>query len=371
MTVITLISLLLFFWSDFAHAWGDVGHRSISEAAQSNLKPAVVKAIAKIVGSQGDLPPNILAHLSLWPDLIRPLAENPDASLHGFTLEELQEAKEFVHNHRDNTDWHFVDLPPGSPRYPDIEHPGPNDPVMVFVSPNDVVHMIHRCIEVLESETILPDMTKLQALRWLIHLVEDLHQPLHVASGYYRTNNSALPKPQMIADPATVTKENAKNDRGGNVLLFLKNPQCPTKPTRENLHSVWDDCLVDVVTGANGCVSSTTDLEVMKLTTLLLSRMHAPETEGYHTTGDYHHWAEQWATDSLHVAKAHVFPDELVEGCVIKDQKPPHRPIHVQSRIANPASKQEYLLAHKADAAIQLTKAAVRLTDLLNQIQWK
>ena len=113
MTDITLISLLLFFWSEFAHAWGDVGHRSVSEAAQNNLKPPVVKAIAKILGSQGDLPPNILAHLSMWPDLIRPLAENPDASLHGFTLEELQEAKEFVHHHPDNTDWHFVDLPPG------------------------------------------------------------------------------------------------------------------------------------------------------------------------------------------------------------------------------------------------------------------
>src|SRR5262249_58758385 len=92
---------------------------------------------------------------------------------------------------------------------------------------------------------------------------------------------------------------------------------------------------------------------------------------GYHGTGDYHRGAEKGARDSFHGARAHVFRDELVEGCVIKAQKPPHGPIHVQSRIANPASKQEYLLAHKADAAIQLTKAAVRLTDLLNQIQWK
>jgi hypothetical protein len=282
-----------------------------------------------------------------------------------------KEAKDFVHNHPDNTDWHFVDLPPGSPRYPDIEHPDPNNPVAAFAPLNDVVHMIHRSIEALESETPLPDMTKLQALRWLLHLVEDLHQPLHVASGYYRTATSALAKPHMITDPATATKEKAKNDRGGNVLLFLKHPQCPTKPTSENLHSVWDNCLVDIVTGANGCVSPTTDANVAKLASLLKGRMQAPEAQGYHTTGDYRHWAEQWATDSVHVASISVFPAELVEGCVIKDKKPPHRPVHVQSRIADPTTKKEYLLNHKEDAAIQLTKAAVRLTDLLNQIQWK
>ena len=59
----------------------------------------------------------------------------------------------------------------------------------------------------------------------------------------------------MIADPATAKETEARNDRGGNVLLFLKHPQCPTISTRENLHAVWDDCLVDVVNGAKGCVS--------------------------------------------------------------------------------------------------------------------
>jgi len=43
----------------------------------------------------------------------------------------------------------------------------------------------------------------------------------------------------------------------------------------------------------------------------------------------------------------------------------------VQSRIAPPATKKQYLVSHKEDADVQVTKAAVRLTDLLNQIQWK
>ncbi|WP_447601116.1 hypothetical protein [Nitrospira sp. Nam80] len=87
--------------------------------------------------------------------------------------------------------------------------------------------------------------------------MEDLHQSLHVASGYYSTAPDALTQPQRIDDPDKVAQQHAKNDRGGNVVLFLKHPQCPMVRTREHLHSAWDDCLVDVVNGAKGCVSST------------------------------------------------------------------------------------------------------------------
>jgi hypothetical protein len=95
----------------------------------------------------------------------------------------------------------------------------------------------------------------------------------------------SLAHPKRIDDPVGAIQQHAKNDRGGNVLLFLKHPHCPTTRTRENLHSAWDDCLVDVVNGAKGCV------------------------------------------------------------------------IHLQS--------------HKDVAKGQLTKAAVHLADLLNQINWK
>jgi hypothetical protein len=371
MPMLILTMLFLLFGPKSAHAWGEGGHRAVSEAVQSSLDPAARNAIAQIVNGQSDLAPGALAQLSLWPDLIRPLTNNPHTSVHGFTPDELEEAKQFVKDHPDNTDWHFLDLPPASPRYPDIQHPDPHDPVAAFAPNNDVVHMIYRCIEVLEADTAPPDMTKLQALRRLIHLVEDLHQPLHVSSGYYRTTPSALAKPHMITDPAIAAKEKAKNDRGGNVLLFLKHSQCPTKPTTENLHSVWDKCLVDVVSGATGCVNPTSDELVMRLADLLEARMKTPEAQAYHTTADFHHWAEEWATYSVHVAKARVFPIQLVDGCVIKDKKAPHKPLHVQSRIATPATKKQYLLGHTEDAAVQLTKAAVRLTDLLNQIQWK
>ena len=175
----------------------------------------------------------------------------------------------------------------------------------------------------------------------------------------------------MLTDPDEVTKKHGKNDRGGNVLLFLKAPACPTKSSHENLHSVWDDCLVDMVGGAKGCVGKTTDQAVTNLAEVLTALMIAPVSQDFRTSVDYHHWAEQWATDSVHVAAARVFPSDLAEGCVIQDRKLPHPPIHVQSRIVAPSTKRQYLQEHKDDAEMQLVKAAVRLADLLNHIQWK
>jgi hypothetical protein len=284
-----------------AFAWGEQGHRGIAEAVQAQLDPTTAKAIAKIAGTGESLPPGTLARLSLWPDKIRALTKNPHGTIAGFTPEEMEEARIFVANQPDNTKWHYVDLPPGADHYPDLTHPDPTDPVLPFTTPTDVVHMINRSVDILEADTESPLFTKRQALRWLLHLTEDIHQPLHVASGYYRTTAASLPHPTMLTDPTDVTKEQGKNDRGGNVLLFLKAPVCPTKSTHENLHSVWDDCLMDMVAGAKGCVSPITNETVAKVAEVLNARMTEPASQEFRTAGDYHHWAEQWATDSVHV----------------------------------------------------------------------
>lgn len=353
-----------------AHAWGEDGHKGIAEAVQGQLQTSTVHAIAKIVGTGDNLPAGTLARLSVWPDQIRALTKNPHATILGFSPAEMEEARQFVAAHPDNTNWHFVDLPPGAAHYPDLAHPDPSDPALPFTNATDVVHMIHRSIDILEGRTESATFTKLQALRWLLHLSEDIHQPLHVASGYYSTAANTLSHPSMLTDPSEVTSKRGKNDRGGNVLLFLADPTCPTKPTHENLHAIWDDCLVDVVGGSKGCVSKTTDKSVARVADHLKARMEDPASQAFRTQGDYHRWPEQWATDSVHVAASGIFPSALDSGCVILDPKRPHPPVHVQSRIVIPATKKDYLEEHKADADIQLTKAAVRLADLLNHLQW-
>ena len=71
--------------------------------------------------------------------------------------------------------------------------------------------MISQCIKVLETpgkkKTV---MTKTQALRTLIHLVGDIHQPLHVSSGYYDFGPDG--QATLITDP--VKAKGAPSDQG-------------------------------------------------------------------------------------------------------------------------------------------------------------
>ena len=67
-------------------AWDGHGHRAVSEAVQATLDPVTVKALATIAGTGDELPPGLLARLSMWPDEIPPLVNNPHTIVSGFSL---------------------------------------------------------------------------------------------------------------------------------------------------------------------------------------------------------------------------------------------------------------------------------------------
>jgi len=87
-------------------------------------------------------------------------------------------------------------------------------------------------------------------------------------------------------------------------------------------------------------------------------------------TGDYHTWAAVWATDSLQqVVAVKAYTVNLASGI-----KPVDSHTHEASVIATITSptKANYTTTARATATGgQLTKAAVRLADLLNAIAWK
>ncbi len=205
-------------------AWGEEGHRGIAEAVQGHLTASTAKSIAKIVETGNDLPPGTLARLSVWPDQIRALTKSPHATIPGFSPAEMEEARRFVAAHPDNTNWHFVDLPPGAAHYPDLAHPDPADPALPFTSTTDVVHMIHQSVDILEGRTESATFTKLQALSWLLHLSEDIHQPLHVASGYYSTAADTLSHPTMLTDPPRSPNNMARTIAEGMYCCFSRTP---------------------------------------------------------------------------------------------------------------------------------------------------
>ena len=190
-----------------AFAWGNLGHQAVGEAAQSGLTDKAQEGLAKVFGHGAALAPGTLAKVATWPDEVRNRLTS-GAVPPGWDAADIKEADKFNKDHKANALWHFVNLPLGAQGYPTAATPA-DDPVREFTRPDDIVQMIGRCVEILESENPPVDFTKVQAVRWLVHLVGDIHQPLHVTIGYYNSSGS-LAKRQRLVDLRRGTFQGAR-----------------------------------------------------------------------------------------------------------------------------------------------------------------
>jgi len=156
-----------------AAAWGPIGHRVTAQIAQDNVSGQTRARIAQILGHE-ELP-----EASTWPDEQR---SNPDE----FWLSTANP-------------WHYVTLPVGDT---------PDD--LVHPPEGDAVTALERFTATLRDPNA-SQTDKALALRFVVHIVGDLHMPLHVG------------KP---------------GDRGGNDvrILWFDEPQ--------NLHWLWDEGLI-------------------------------------------------------------------------------------------------------------------------------
>jgi len=156
-------------------AWGTNGHRICGQIAESYLNPKARAAVKAILGHE------TVAMASTWADFIK---SDPAYSY--------------------MSPWHYVDLNKAY-TYPEL---------VVFLKQDtsvDAYTKINYLIGQLKSKN-LPKKDKVLDLRMLIHIVEDVHQPMHVAHA---------------------------DDKGGNdfKVTWFNNPT--------NLHSVWDSQLID------------------------------------------------------------------------------------------------------------------------------
>ena len=181
-------------------AWSSAGHQVIAAEAYRELSPGLKKKVTELLKSHPDyqkwekafadnsanldLPTYVFMRASTWPDEIR------------------RQGSEYDHVH-----WHYINYPLKPPSFPVEPGPEPTD---------DILYGIRHCEKVL-SDTKAPAQERAAYLSWLIHLIGDLHQPLHCASLFSETY------------PA--------GDKGGNE--FYVKPA--TKGIR--LHSFWDGLL--------------------------------------------------------------------------------------------------------------------------------
>jgi S1/P1 Nuclease len=166
--------MLLLAYSGPALAWGSEGHRIIAEIAEQYLEPATARQVRELLAIENA---TTLAQVSTWADEIRP-------------------------QRRETAPWHFVDIP----IHPPLGTPAAYDQARDCPRGDCVVAAIERFSAVLRDRAA-PPRERLEALKFVVHFVADVHQPLHCADD---------------------------GDKGGNAIhvTFMGR--------RTNLHAVWD-----------------------------------------------------------------------------------------------------------------------------------
>lgn len=157
-----------------ALAWGKTGHRVVGQIADAHLTSKARTAVRRILGTE------TMAEASNWPDFMK---SDPSPFWQ-----------------KTASPWHYVTLP-GGKAYDQVGAPPEGDAMTALDRFSATLR---------DRRTSAED--KRMALRFIIHIVGDISQPLHNGNG---------------------------TDRGGNDLKVT----WFGKPT--NLHSVWDSLLVD------------------------------------------------------------------------------------------------------------------------------
>jgi hypothetical protein len=294
--------------STFAHAWSDNGHKVVSRIAWEYMTPqARAKSIALLMSSPTDAD---LANL-LATDA-RPLAlREREFFLRASTWADMMRDGKFPARREKyhNSPWHYINFfwesaPDGTPR----------DRADMKPEPENIVERLQY------FQTVLADTSQEQsqraiALAWVLHLVGDIHQPLH--------------------NSARVTATEPEGDRGGNLFALDT-----TAARFRNLHSFWD-----------GILSLMFQQKAVESEEAFINRtaqsilVHHPKAkmQSRLKPGEF----EAWAREGDASAKSAVYPPWLR-----RYEMPPEKYRKQAYRIAEPA----------------LALAGYRLAEMLNRL---
>ncbi len=299
-----------------AHAWGCEGHQVVALLAEKHLTPQAL-AMAKKILADGPIDPALsryckaggidpLADAATWPDDIRGL--RPETA-----------------------PWHYVDIPLGT-SHREVEK---------FCDPKEgcVTRAIRDQLEILRSPQADPQK-RADALRFVIHFVGDLHQPLHAATN---------------------------NDQGGNcvpVAFFdtlpqQRNPQ--TESYGPNLHSVWDTNILEKATAGKTVDQVAADLD--QSFAKKIAHWQKGSTD-----------VDAWAWESYKLAGKDIYGKLPVRDSVEtpREIKSCADDDHVSARNLKLNERIEGQYQDMASPIVrqQLAKAGARLAQLLNQL-WR
>lgn len=255
-----------------ASAWNDTGHQVIALIAWDNLSPgprSKLVAMLRQAEPATRLPSlfpldnramevrarELFRRAATWPDLVRDVPELHHSTWH----------------HRDfywrQDKGRAIDLP-------DLQ-----------VHPENLLERLHYFKKLLANPTV-PARERASGIAWVLHLVGDIHQPLHCS--------------------ARVTAIERKGDHGGRgfELAGLSPPHSPGE--RYSLHAYWDDMLDRAVPRRSG---ERLGVYLQRAAALVVSHHPRLQLEAELKPGQF----DAWARESV-VAAQSAYPASLRRG---------------------------------------------------------
>ena len=266
-----------------AFAWGELGHQVTALIAYDHLTPkAKARVDALLAADKDTLTAPDFTSRATWADRYREL-------------------------HRETAAWHFVDI--------ELDHPdlnaacfgfpklAPGQPASQGPAQDCVINKIDEFAAELRDPAT-PQAEQIQALKFLVHLVGDLEQPLHVSDHH---------------------------DRGGN-CIGLNPPAGPSK----NLHAYWDTAVVEALGSDAPNIAAR------------LERAITPRKASSWSVG----WPRSWATETFGVARQVAYQLPSTPTCA------DHASVTLSAAYEAQAQRA---------AAVQLEKAGIRISAELNR----
>jgi S1/P1 nuclease len=214
----------------------------------------------------------------------------------------------------------------------------------------DVVHVISHAVAVLRGNAPANDsinLTQREALWMLVHVMGDIHQPLHVAALYYDKDCHDVVDPNVVGAglPNFGIGTSVAETTGGNDLMKGSN----------NLHHYWDDNAVDKAMKRVGFTATATTKFVKYVV------KHPPAN--WKTSGDPETWSSKWATEIMPLGRF------AYEGVRLGQAKHPDEPHPTRLKCTAKLTFEPNYETDSAKVALrQLGKAGFRLAALLTAI---
>jgi hypothetical protein len=222
-----------------AAAWGDEGHEVVALIAQSRLDPAVRKKVSALLAADTDpLTAHTIAAAATWADKLRDSNENG--------------------TRQRTSQWHFVDIEMSAPDLDQACFGHPAVPPGTLASNGPAQDCVIDKIQEFAAELANPATDpeeRIVALKFVLHLVADVHQPLHAADDHDRGGNEK--------------RVSAAGFKAG------------------NLHHYWDTVFVDRL-GSN----------VKDIASVLIGRLSERDVQAW-SQGE----PSDWALESFNVAR--------------------------------------------------------------------